>query len=439
MTGALASFDLKTTRSERWKWYICVLLLFGTVVNYMDRLTTNTLAVEIQHEFKLNDEQYGNLELGFGLAFATGSLLFGAMVDRVGVFWLYPVVLVGWSMAGFLTGLSHSYNELLLLRIMLGAFEAGHFPCGLKTIQLLLEPRDRAMGNSLLQSGTALSAILAPQAIRMLLTDDPSSWRVPFMVIGAGGCVWVLFWMTSIRPADSRRAAASRAAAAAATEDPTRERRSFFEVIFTYRYLALLVLVVCINLNWHLFRVWLPKFLRESRGYERNDMLNFTTFYYIAADIGALATGWVTLRLACRGWSVYRARMSVFAFCCLLTTMTTVAAFLPQGPLLLGSLLLVACGGLGCYTAYYSMTQDLSLKHQGKVNGSLATCTWLTTAAFHPIFGRYLDQTGDYDLVIACMGWLPMVSLVAVLVLWNRGQTPVAEPARPAPIPEPSI
>ena len=91
-------------RSQTWRWYICVLLLLATVVNYMDRLTVNTLATEIQAEFLLNNKQYGYLELGFGLAFAAGSLLFGWLVDRIGVYWLYPVVLVGWSAMGFLTG-----------------------------------------------------------------------------------------------------------------------------------------------------------------------------------------------------------------------------------------------------------------------------------------------------------------------------------------------
>ncbi len=197
---------LPTSRAhlETWKWYICVLLMLATVVNYMDRLTVNTLAIEIQHEFRLNDEQYGQLELGFGLAFAAGSLFFGWLVDRIGVYALYPVVLLGWSAMGFLTGLSRSFHELLVLRILLGLFEAGHFPCGLKTVQVILAPRDRAMGNSLLQSGTALGAILAPQVIRMLLREGESGWRPPFLVIGAGGCCWVFLWLFSIRPAALR-------------------------------------------------------------------------------------------------------------------------------------------------------------------------------------------------------------------------------------------
>jgi hypothetical protein len=69
------------------------------------------------------------------------------------------------------------------------------------------------------------------------------------------------------------------------------------------------------------------------------------------------------------------------------------------------------------------MTQDLSLKHQGKISGALATLSWIVTASFHPLFGDYLDKLNKpnkYDLAIGLVGWLPMVSLVVVLLLWNR-------------------
>jgi ACS family hexuronate transporter-like MFS transporter len=415
-----AEFRLpETGRSATWRWYICVLLLLATVVNYMDRLTVNTLAVEIQKEFTLNDQEYGYTELGFGMAFAAGSLLFGWLVDRMGVYWLYPVVLVGWSAMGFLTGLSHSFRELLILRILLGLFEAGHFPCGLKTIQLLLAPRDRALGNSLLQSGTALGAVIAPQVIKLLVTDAQGGWRRPFLVIGAGGMAWIVVWFLSIRPRDLSDAERSKERVA---EQASGGDEGVWALVCSRRFLALAIMVVCINLNWHLFRVWLPKFLREARGYARDDMLNFTTFYYVAADLGAIGAGALTGWLARRGMSVFSSRMWVFAGCCLLTTLTTAAAFLPKGPLLLGALLVVAFGGLGSYAAYYSLTQDLSLKHQGKISGSLSTITWVVTAAFHPIFGHYLDRTKRYDLVVGLAGWLPLLSLFAVLMLWDRGR-----------------
>ena len=407
-----------SSRSNSWRWFVCVLLLLGTVVNYMDRLTVNLLAKPIQAEFSLNNEQYGNLELGFGLAFAAGSLLFGWMVDRLGVYWLYPVVLVGWSLMGFLTGYSRSYQDLLILRIFLGIFEAGNFPCGLKTVQLLMAPRDRALGNGLLQSGTALGAVLAPQAIRLIQSSE-SDWRRPFLIIGAAGTAWVVLWLVSMRPSDLRVTPPLNPddrKSAEQIEPP------LWRILLSARFLALMFMVICINMNWHLFRVWLPKFLQEARGYDQKEMFNFTTLYYVAADIGSLAAGLMTGWLARRGLTVYGSRMWVFAGCCALTSLTTAAALLPAGPLLLASLLLVAFGGLGSFAAYYSLTQDLSRKHQGFISGALATITWLVVANSHPIFGRYIDRFNYYDLGIGVVGWLPAVSLVAVLLLWNLGK-----------------
>jgi ACS family hexuronate transporter-like MFS transporter len=420
MTGLADPGGFGRDRSAAWRWSICVLLLLATVVNYMDRLTANTLSVEIMREFRLDNEQYGQLELGFGLAFAAGSLVCGWLVDRFGVYWLYPGVLVGWSAMGFLTGLSRSFNELLVLRTLLGLFESGHFPCGLKTIQTLLAPRDRAMGNSLIQSGAALGAVLAPQAIKALLTGGESGWRMPFLVIGAGGASWVVLWFLFVRPSDVRpsRPAGGRSTAVGAP----RPGPTFLEVALTPRYLSLAILVVCINLNWHLFRVWLPKFLREGRGYGQDEMLNFMTLYYAAADAGVLTAGAVSGWLARRGFSVHSARLWVFAGCCLLTTSTTAAALLPAGRWLTAALLTVACGGLGVFPIYYALTQDLSREHQGKVSGSLSTVTWLMTATFHPVFGRYLDRTRNYDLAIGASGWLPSLGLAGVLLLWDLGR-----------------
>ena len=53
---------------------------------------------------------------------------FGVIADRGGVYWRYPLALVGWSAAGFATGLAENYQHFMLCRIALGFFEAGHWP-----------------------------------------------------------------------------------------------------------------------------------------------------------------------------------------------------------------------------------------------------------------------------------------------------------------------
>src|SRR6266487_3053870 len=109
-------------RPAHWKWWFCGLLLFASMINYMDRQTLANVAVRITDEFKLNQEQYGNLEWVFGWAFAVGSLIFGILADRVSVRGLYPAVVLLWSATGFITGWVQSYSGLLVCRTLLGFF-----------------------------------------------------------------------------------------------------------------------------------------------------------------------------------------------------------------------------------------------------------------------------------------------------------------------------
>ena len=133
-------------RSPQWKWYICGILLLATMLNYMDRQTLANTITDISKELGLNNEQYGQLEFGFGMAFAAGGILVGFLVDRLSVRWMYPLVLIGWSSAGIATayadqighwlqsagfggGAPPGYVGLMACRITLGLFEAGQWPC----------------------------------------------------------------------------------------------------------------------------------------------------------------------------------------------------------------------------------------------------------------------------------------------------------------------
>ena len=183
-------------------WIICLLLLLASAVNYMDRQTLSVTAARIKSEFSLNNEQYGNVEAVFGYSFAFGSILWGFLVDRISVRWIYPIGLLGWSAMGFLTGWARDYNDLYWCRLLLGVFESAHWPCGLKTTQALLSRKGRAMGNSVLQSGTSIGAILTPLAMLALLTPQSGSWRFGFQAIAVIGACWVFFWLAVVRNND---------------------------------------------------------------------------------------------------------------------------------------------------------------------------------------------------------------------------------------------
>jgi len=398
--------------SNVWRWAVCGLLLLATMLNYMDRQTLSQSATDIGKELGLRNEDYGRLEQAFGLAFAAGGITLGFVADRVSLRWLYPSVLLAWSAAGFATGWAKGFEELLVCRVLLGFFEAGQWPCALAASQRLLTRSDRSLGNSLIQSGASIGAVITPLVVQAMVSDAAGSWRGPFQVIGVLGGVWILGWLTLIRGGDLDRVDDH---APAAPEFTTTGR-----AMFVRRFLVLAVVVVAINLCWHFYRAWLPKMLRERYGYSRDFVNYFTSLFYIATDVGCLGAGLAVKALSNRGGSVHRARVVTFLGCAALTALGSLTPVVPAGPVMLALLLLIGAGALGLFPIYYSLTQELSARHQGKVTGSLGAIAWLSSALMHWQIGRWVDRTGSYSAGLVITGFLPLTALLVLVPLWDH-------------------
>jgi ACS family hexuronate transporter-like MFS transporter len=428
-----------------WRWMICGLLMLATTLNYMDRIALNQTAVRIQQAFGLSAEQYGWLEGGFSFAFAVGTLTTGFIVDRIGVRWVYPVVVTGWSVAGFLTGFAPGYTALLGCRVMLGLFEAGNWPCGIRTTRQVMAPKERSLGNALFQSGTALGAVVTPYIVLVCLhwADPaepsrmahhalgggpaaaatgvpPDSWRLPFRVIGAVGLVWVALWLVLV----PGRALAPVGEALGANV----VSGAFHRVFLDRRFWVLVVVIMGVNTTWHTFRVWLPQFLQKERGFTEAEMAGFTTIYYLMADVGSWTVGLTSLWLTSIGVGLHRSRMVTFAACVLFALASVAVPFLDRGPGLTVALMATGFGALGMFATYFALSQEVSGRHQGKVTGSLGFVNAIYLGAVFPSQGRIIDIFGSSERVLATAGLPAVVALVTVLLFWPRDREAAHSP-----------
>lgn len=404
-------------------WGICGIMLLATMLNYMDRQALAQQARQIQTELKLSNQDYGRLELGFGLAFAVGGIVTGFIADRLPLRWLYPAILLAWSAVGFATGWVTSYAELFACRVMLGFFEAGQWPCALAASQRLLSSKNRPLGNSILQSGASLGAVATPIVVLALSGGEPGSWRLPFRVIGAAGVVWIIVWLMAIRPRDLEIREAASPDPSSPREGGAEDRPAEGEDAsrtFGRRFLALVVVVIMINFCWQYFRAWMPLMLEKEMGYSGKETQLFSSAYYLVAGVGCIVVGFLVKWLAARGWPVHRARMATFLFCSLLTALGTVAVFLPASWFLLLLLLMIGFGSLGQFPTYYAFTQELSVSKMGKVTGVLSFVTWTSFALVQEPIGRWIDHTGSYSAVMFIAGLTPLVGLLALAILWDR-------------------
>lgn len=396
------------------KWLVCGLLLAASAINYMDRQTLANAAVRITAEFDLSQERYGNVEAVFGYAFAAGSIVFGWLADRMSVRMLYAAVLAMWSTAGFATGFVESYEGLLTCRTLLGFFEAGHWPCAIRTTRALLDERERSFGNGLLQSGASLGAIITPVVMYALMTSEAGSWRTPFLVVGAGGLLWLGPWLLVLRGRDLKPRRRRGDVEGTAPTDA-----SFWKLLFSRRMLVVYVVIACINTTWQILRAWLPKFLQEGRGYSEAESLFFNSGWFAATDVGCLAAGAAAVWLAKGRLSVHSSRLLVFFACGVLCATSVFVPLLGRGWMLLAVLALAGAGALGVFPLYHAFTQDISGAHQGKITGVAGVAAWIGPAQLQTLFGALADRTGSFDTGLALAGVLPLIAVIPLWLFWN--------------------
>lgn len=400
----------------RRRWVVCGLLLLASAINYMDRQTLANASVRITREFKLNNEQYGNLEAWFGYAFAAGSLFFGVLADRVPLRWLYAIVVMLWSGVGFATGFAGSHGQLLVCRTLLGFFEGGHWPCGVKATRLLLDARDRSMGNGVLQSGTSIGAILTPLLMRVLMTPEIGSWRGAFQVIGAIGLIWIVLWFWIVKKGDLVAPSASGVPEAG-------DSLSIWRILISRRMLVIFAVIACINTTWQIMRAWLPKFLQEGRGWSESDALYFNSAWFVATDVGCLGAGFLAVWLARRGMAVTRSRLVVFSGCGLLCAAFALAPWIERGGLLALVLMMAGAGALGLFPIYHTFTQDISGSRQGRITGIASVAAWIFPALAQRTFGWLADRTGSFHTGLFIAAFLPLVAGLILVIGWGKDRT----------------
>jgi hypothetical protein len=91
-------------------------------------------------------------------------------------------------------------------------------------------------------------------------------------------------------------------------------------------------------------------------------------------------------------------------------------------------LLVIGFGALGLFPNYYSFTQEISTRFQGRVSGSLAFITWVVSGEMQARVGKLIDETGSYASGVFWIGLAPLVGSVALLVLWGPSKPATVEP-----------
>ena len=191
-------------RVSHQRWVICSLLFAATVIAYVDRgviaYLKNTLESVIPG---LNDRTYGFVTAAFTAAYAIGMVVAGGFTDKLGTRKAFAIAIGIWSVAAMLPGAAFSVATFGIAMFLLGLGEAANFPVCIKTVAEWFPKRERALATGIFNSGANIGNIVVPIAVPALVMLV--SWRGAFVVTGALGLVWLLFWLVYYRRPEQHR------------------------------------------------------------------------------------------------------------------------------------------------------------------------------------------------------------------------------------------
>ncbi|MDI3417648.1 MFS transporter [Streptomyces luteolus] len=426
MTQTSPARAAQATRASRARALIAVMLFVTVVINYLDRSNLSIALPEIARELDLNTAQQGLLLSAFGWTYAALQIPGGWLVDRVPARVLYPVCLTLWSLATLFMGIVGGFVALIVLRLLVGVFEAPAYPINSKVATVWFPERERATAIGFYTSGQFIGLALLTPVLSWL--QATVSWHWVFIATGLVGIVWALVWYGWFRePRDSRANAAEieliregGGLVDAVRERPQRARisRADLAAVLGRRKLWGLYLgQFCLTSTLWFFLTWFPTYLVEYRNMDYIKSGFLASLPFVAALVGVLSSGVLSDFLLRRGVSLGAARKGPIITGLLLSTLMVGASFTDSTALVI-VFLSVAFFGNGLASITWSLVSAMAPQRLlGLTGGMFNFIGNLSSIATPIVIGMIITDESfapgfAYMTVITVVGVLSYVFLV---------------------------
>jgi MFS family permease len=341
-------------RLSRGEWAVIFLLVISVIINYADRIDLSLAMPLIQHSFTLTPLQEGRLLSAFFWSYALLQLfgVAGWISDRFPVGWVMIGGYLLWSGATLAVGAVSSFSMLFALRLLLGSGESVAYPC-YSRVFVELPQQHRGRANALVDIGTKLGPAIGAFVGGLLLVHF--GWRMLFVVLGAGGLLWLLPWFGVMKfgvlPRSGRHVAAE-----GSTPSP-----AFTELLRTKSAWGTYIGHFCGNYFFYFLLAWLPNYLVHEENLSIRSMSRVTSAVFLLIASSTLVTGWVSDRLIAAGSSPTRVRRSVVVGGLAVASCLLLLFFVHRSMTISNVLLAVACVGYGAYASnHWAISQTLA-------------------------------------------------------------------------------
>jgi sugar phosphate permease len=325
------------------------------VIAFLDRVNVSYAALEMTHDLGFSNRVFG---FGSGIFFV-GYLLFEIpgclIVERWSARKWFARIMVTWGLITVLMAFIRTPTHFYLVRILLGAAEAGFFPGILVYLTHWFRPEDRAKASATFMIAIPVANIIGSPLGGWLLGVHwlgIQGWRWLFIVEGIPAIVFgiiTVFYLTDWPREASWLAPEAREWITAELEREALAKKAarsyrIWEALLQPTVIQLTVIYFFAVSSIYSLTIWLPTFLKRASGMSDLSVTMLSILPYVAVLLAMLYNGWDSDRTNERRWhtaiplmlGVVAFALTIlsgshfwFAFACL-TIASTANAFLPS-------------------------------------------------------------------------------------------------------------
>lgn len=214
---------METSRNYERTLIFVLFSTWGTV--FLDRMSQLYLAPYFAPEFHLTTQQIGGLAAILAICWAASGFFFGALSDRIGRRAVLLPAVVIFSLLSWLSGLAQNFEQLMLIRGLMGLAEGPCWPVITALIEESSSQNRKGRNVGMVVSAGALVGL----AVAPVLTTQVAArfgWRWAFFVAGIPGLVMAILIAKFVREPLARIGSASH---------PHRQKLSEALSLFKYR------------------------------------------------------------------------------------------------------------------------------------------------------------------------------------------------------------
>ena len=184
--------------SKNYPWILVGLLWVVALLNYMDRQILATMRPAMQMDILelQSATSFGYLMAIFLWIYGLMSPVSGIIADKISRKWLIIGSLFVWSGVTFAMGYATTFNQLYILRAIMGVSEALYIPAGLSLIADFHSTKTRSLAIGIHMTGLYMGQALGGFGATVA---SAYSWQTTFHTFGFIGIIYSLILIFFLR------------------------------------------------------------------------------------------------------------------------------------------------------------------------------------------------------------------------------------------------